>query len=78
MNPDAIRLTDEEIAQACRDGAVWYPVVSTADRNIAQFAVHKVAKWLYGQCPHEINKVFYRFECTLCMQTFRQVAGLED
>lgn len=29
-------LSDEEIKQACRNGFVWYPIISTADRNIAQ------------------------------------------
>ena len=34
--PDERLLTDEKIAQACRDGFVWYPIISTADREIAK------------------------------------------
>ena len=34
-------LTDEEIAQAMRDGYVWCPIVSTADRKVAQAQLQK-------------------------------------
>jgi len=29
-------MSDEQIEQCCRNGFVWYPIVSTADRNIAK------------------------------------------
>ena len=53
-----ILLNDEEIAQACRNEAVWYPIVSGADRGIAKAQLKKVVDYLWNECygnPDELG-----------------------
>ena len=85
MNPDAIRLTDEEIGDnlvladeaqyPCSDGSAVYTI---AVDQLLQAAVRKVAEWLEQDCEEHRHGLFHRRECPECLQFLRQVAGLED
>ena len=89
-NPNESRLlTDGEIAQACRDGFVWYPIVSTADRNIAnaqlakdqlyeQARVERIFKWSEAACPHWINKKGEQKQKRLCPYCWQALKKKEE
>lgn len=58
-------LTDEEIKQACRNAYVWYPVVSTAHRNIAEAQRDLTASIKDAECQERVERIFREMEA--CM-----------
>lgn len=71
-------ISDEEIKQACRDEAVWYPIISTADRNIAQAQLVADREWLSQRLsPYylEGNKKPAGFDLDLTPEEYQQLKG---